>query len=413
MGRMLPVGDAAQALGVSVDTLRRWEKGGRIVMQRDRANRRMVDESEITRLGGHLTHHVDHGFSARNRFEGVVKSVEVSGVIAQVEIESGSNFSLVDHHPRRGRGAGPEAGCPRGGDRQGDVGDGGAAVRVRVFSPLLAGSWPAAAAARRRRGSSSGGSGSLIVFAASSLIDAFPKIADHVPAAASRVDGAVRVPRIRRACRADRAGRPGRRVRRRQPQVSGAAAGREPARARPPTSPRTRSCWPCRPDNPANITSVHDPRQTPSSWSATRACRSAPTPRPVLGNLGIDPSSLNIVSQEQKVTDISASWSWVRLTPGSSTRATRRTAGDKVKTIDAAGEPHGDRHLSDRYRDRLEEPEGGAAVDRSGDELAGPAGADRRRLRPGAFELIGAGAAGARAGSSCCCRWWRSSLAAT
>jgi molybdopterin-binding protein len=89
---MLPVGDAAQALGVSVDTLRRWEKGGRIVMQRDQANRRMVDESEITRLGGHLTHHVDHGFSARNRFEGVVKSVEVSGVIAQVEIQSGSNF---------------------------------------------------------------------------------------------------------------------------------------------------------------------------------------------------------------------------------------------------------------------------------------------------------------------------------
>jgi molybdopterin-binding protein len=92
MGRMLPVGEAAQALGVSVDTLRRWERDGRITMDRDRANRRMVDEDEITRLGGHLTHHVDRAFSARNRFEGVVKSVEVSGVIAQVEIESGGNF---------------------------------------------------------------------------------------------------------------------------------------------------------------------------------------------------------------------------------------------------------------------------------------------------------------------------------
>src|SRR5439155_13196778 len=35
MGRMLPVGEAARALNVSVDTLRRWERAGRIVMARD------------------------------------------------------------------------------------------------------------------------------------------------------------------------------------------------------------------------------------------------------------------------------------------------------------------------------------------------------------------------------------------
>jgi len=86
---MLPVGDAARALGVSVDTLRRWERAGRITMRRDSANRRVVAQREITRLGGHQIAAVDPTFSARNRFEGVVSSVEVTGVIAQVEIQAG------------------------------------------------------------------------------------------------------------------------------------------------------------------------------------------------------------------------------------------------------------------------------------------------------------------------------------
>jgi molybdopterin-binding protein len=86
---MLPVGEAARALGVSVDTLRRWERSGRLVTTRDSANRRVVDQEEVTRLGGHLAQPVDRTFSARNRFEGVVTSVEVTGVIAQVEIEAG------------------------------------------------------------------------------------------------------------------------------------------------------------------------------------------------------------------------------------------------------------------------------------------------------------------------------------
>jgi len=89
MERMLPVGDAARALGVSVDTLRRWERSGRIAMRRDAANRRVVAQDEITRLGGHQVAQVDATFSARNRFEGVVTSVEVTGVVAQVEIEAG------------------------------------------------------------------------------------------------------------------------------------------------------------------------------------------------------------------------------------------------------------------------------------------------------------------------------------
>jgi molybdopterin-binding protein len=86
---MLPVGEAARALGVSVDTLRRWERAGRIMTERDTANRRVVSQDEVTRLGGHLVAPVDRAFSARNRFEGVVTSVEVTGVVAQVEIEAG------------------------------------------------------------------------------------------------------------------------------------------------------------------------------------------------------------------------------------------------------------------------------------------------------------------------------------
>ena len=85
----LGIGQAAKALGVSVDTLRRWERSGKLAMKRDAANRRVVPVSEIERLGGHVVAPVDRAFSARNRFEGTVTSVEVSGVMAQVEIEAG------------------------------------------------------------------------------------------------------------------------------------------------------------------------------------------------------------------------------------------------------------------------------------------------------------------------------------
>lgn len=89
MTRVLPIGDAARALGVSVDTVRRWERTGRIETSRDDRNRRVIPESEVQRLGGHLSKPVDRSLSARNRFEGVITSVEVTGVVAQVEIEAG------------------------------------------------------------------------------------------------------------------------------------------------------------------------------------------------------------------------------------------------------------------------------------------------------------------------------------
>lgn len=76
--------EAARALGISLDTLRRWDRAGKIRVERDAANRRLVPVSEVERLKG--PEGVEH-LSARNRFRGVVRSVTVEGLLAQVEID--------------------------------------------------------------------------------------------------------------------------------------------------------------------------------------------------------------------------------------------------------------------------------------------------------------------------------------
>ncbi|MGE5408859.1 MAG: TOBE domain-containing protein [Syntrophothermus sp.] len=82
------VGEAARQLGVSADTLRRWDRAGRLRTTRDERNRRRVPVSEIERLrAAPARHGTGDSFSARNRFPGVVRSVEVDGVMALVEIE--------------------------------------------------------------------------------------------------------------------------------------------------------------------------------------------------------------------------------------------------------------------------------------------------------------------------------------
>ena len=86
----LSLGDAARAIGVSVDTLRRWDHAGKLQTTRDDRNRRRVPRREIERLNHPPERHATgDGLSARNRFPGVVTSVEVDGVMALVEIEAG------------------------------------------------------------------------------------------------------------------------------------------------------------------------------------------------------------------------------------------------------------------------------------------------------------------------------------
>ena len=87
-------GEAAKVLGISLDTLRRWDRSGRIRTSRDSSNRRIVAASEIDRLRGEAG---DAQLSARNRLSGTVTDVKVDGLIAQVElvIEQGAQVVAI------------------------------------------------------------------------------------------------------------------------------------------------------------------------------------------------------------------------------------------------------------------------------------------------------------------------------
>jgi len=83
MPRYFTAREAAQRLGISLDTLRRWDRAGRIRTKRDERNRRLVSSAEVERLRAASR---SSGLSARNRFVGTVSSVEIDGLMAQVEI---------------------------------------------------------------------------------------------------------------------------------------------------------------------------------------------------------------------------------------------------------------------------------------------------------------------------------------
>jgi molybdopterin-binding protein len=86
------VSEAAQMLGVSIDTLRRWDRLGRIKTDRDGSNRRRVPASEIDRLGGNP----DAGsMSARNRFCGVITDIAFDGLMGQVELVTTDPLRVV------------------------------------------------------------------------------------------------------------------------------------------------------------------------------------------------------------------------------------------------------------------------------------------------------------------------------
>ncbi len=83
---LIQIGAAANALGVSIDTLRRWERSGRVQFER-RGNRRYMSSVELSTLlhergaSGHS--------SARNHFTGVVVAVKRDDVMAQIDLVCG------------------------------------------------------------------------------------------------------------------------------------------------------------------------------------------------------------------------------------------------------------------------------------------------------------------------------------
>src|SRR6187200_713712 len=92
-GARLRVGQAAEILGVSVETLRRWETEGRLTMTRSAGGQRLVALADVT----HLLSERRRAFpdrptvagSARNRFPGIVTRIESDRVAAVVEIQAG------------------------------------------------------------------------------------------------------------------------------------------------------------------------------------------------------------------------------------------------------------------------------------------------------------------------------------
>jgi len=90
---LLRVGQAAEILGVTVDTLRRWESEGRLALRRSGGRQRLVPLAEVTRLLADrrrgLADRPIVAQSARNRFAGIVTRIEKDRVAAVVEVQAG------------------------------------------------------------------------------------------------------------------------------------------------------------------------------------------------------------------------------------------------------------------------------------------------------------------------------------
>jgi molybdopterin-binding protein len=86
IGDLVGIGVAASALGVSVDTLRRWERAGRVSFERHGGRRYLHAESLAALLRERGATGVT---SARNRLAGVVVAVKRDEVMAQIELACG------------------------------------------------------------------------------------------------------------------------------------------------------------------------------------------------------------------------------------------------------------------------------------------------------------------------------------
>jgi molybdopterin-binding protein len=92
-GGRIRVGQAAEMLGVTVETVRRWETEGRLHLERSDGGQRLVPIAEVTRLLAERRRTTAErpivAGSARNRFPGIVTRIERDGIVAVVEILAG------------------------------------------------------------------------------------------------------------------------------------------------------------------------------------------------------------------------------------------------------------------------------------------------------------------------------------
>jgi molybdopterin-binding protein len=88
------IGDAAELLGVSADTVRRWADAGRLHTARTAGGHRVVAGADLAALAVELADNASEdgrSLSARNSFDGLVTKVTTDKVMAQVELQCGPN----------------------------------------------------------------------------------------------------------------------------------------------------------------------------------------------------------------------------------------------------------------------------------------------------------------------------------
>ena len=86
------IGEAAELLGVSVDTVRRWVDAGRLAAERDEHGHRVIDGVDLAEFVRSQAGEPDvrsEESSARNRLRGIVTAVVKDTVMAQVDIQAG------------------------------------------------------------------------------------------------------------------------------------------------------------------------------------------------------------------------------------------------------------------------------------------------------------------------------------
>jgi molybdopterin-binding protein len=91
--RAIRIGQAAEFLGVSVETIRRWESDGRLATTRTSGGQRLVQIADINRILAERRRTAPQppivAQSARNRFSGIVTAIKRDEIVAQVEVMAG------------------------------------------------------------------------------------------------------------------------------------------------------------------------------------------------------------------------------------------------------------------------------------------------------------------------------------